>query len=189
MVLRFLPDPGPLGGMDGARAERLLEERTRRLARRGTAPDPAAAAAPVLVVALGEELFGLPLDGVAAVLPAEPPCRLPGSPPEVLGLRARAGRIHAVLDLARLLGLPPGEGEHDVLLRPPPAGGRRLALRVGRALSALAPRRLPGPAGPDPGGPVAFRATLPGGEEPPPVLGVLDLGRLLRPYASPQPGA
>ncbi|TPG60429.1 chemotaxis protein CheW [Roseomonas nepalensis] len=186
MVLRFLPDPGLLGGMDEARAERLLEERTRRLAGRGTRRE--AAGAPVLVVALGGELFGLPLDGVAAVLAAEPPCRLPGSPPEVLGLRARAGRIHAVLDLARLLGLPGGEGEHDVLLRPPPAGGRRLALRVGRALSALAPRPLPGPASPAPASPVAFRATLPGAGEPP-VLGVIDLGRLLRPYASPLPGA
>lgn len=190
MIRRFLPEPGPLGGMDEARAARLLDERTRLLARRGAALE-GPAAAPVLVVALAEELFGLPLDGVAAVLPAEPPCRLPGSPPEVLGLRARAGRIHAVLDLARLLGLPRNgaPGEHDVLLRPLTAGGRRLALRVGRALSALAPQPLANPSSSDMDSAIAFRATLPGGGEPPPLLGVLDLGRLLLPYAAPQPGA
>ena len=191
MITRLLPDPGLLGQMDEAHAARLLDERTRLLARRGAAPE-GPAAAPVLVVAVGEELFGLPLDGVAAVLPAEPPCRLPGSPPEVLGLRARAGRIHAVLDLARLLGLSRGNGapgEHDVLLRPLPAGGRRLALRVGRALSAVAPQPLATPSSPDMDSAIAFRATLPGGGEPAPLLGVLDLGRLLLPYAAPQPGA
>ena len=203
MALRFLPDPGILGQIGEAGAARLLEERARFLAGRGRASAASAAtslAAPVLVVALGEELFGLPLDRVAAVLPAEATSPLPGSPPEVLGLRARAGRIHAVLDLARVLGLEDGglendgpeggAGGHDVLLRPLPAG-RRLALRVGRALSAVGSRPLPpglAPAGA--ADVVAFRATVPGeAEEARRTVGVLDLDRLLLPYAAPLPGA
>ncbi|MBI0535830.1 chemotaxis protein CheW [Roseomonas sp. KE2513] len=197
MALRFLPDPGVLGQLGEARAARLLEERTRLLARRGEGPS-APPAAPVLVVALGEELLGLPLARVAAVLPAEAASPLPGSPAEVLGLRARAGRIHAVLDLAWMLGLEGGAGEHDVLLRPlpiagiSPTAGRRLALRVGRALSAVAPQPLPPELGPqDAAGVIAFRATIPGteAEDAHRMVGVLDLDRLLLPYAAPLPGA
>ncbi|SHJ80137.1 Chemotaxis signal transduction protein [Roseomonas rosea] len=184
MALRFLPDPGVIGAIGEDRAARLLEERTRQLARRGTAAPNLAA--PVLLLALGEELFGLPLEGAAEVLPSEPPCPLPGSPPAVLGLRARVGRLHAVLDLAALLGLgsQAGAGEHDVLLRPlagAPAG-RRLALRVGRVLASAAPMPLPADrAPPSPPG-IAFHGLLPGDDA---VIAVLDLDRLLRPYAAP----
>ena len=227
MVLRFLPDPGLLGQMDPVRAGRLLDERARLLARRslggGAGPWPEAGvgseagvgtgAGAVLVVALygegfAEELFGLPLDRVAAVMAAEPACPLPGSPAAVLGLRARAGRMHAVLDLAALLGMPRGRRGHDVLLRPLPrggaggalaGGGRRLALRVGRALLAAPAQALPGggepvragsgpgggPGGGEFGGVVGFRATIADGtaEAGRRVLGVLDLDRLLRAYA------
>ncbi|HEY8610128.1 MAG TPA: hypothetical protein VIL69_02415, partial [Roseomonas sp.] len=109
------------------------------------------------------------------------------------GLRARAGRLHAVLDLATLLGVTPDPvgGGHDVLLRPLPGSppGRRLALRVGRALSAISPLPLPPERAPaSPGGAVAFHAML--GDSAPEeetLLAVLDLDRLLRPYAAPSP--
>ena len=207
MALRFLPDPGVLGAIDEDRAARLLDERAETLARRG-APEPPAAP-PVLLLAVGAETFGIPLDRVAEVLPAEPPCALPGSPPAVLGLRARAGRLHAVLDLAALLGLAarPGGGHgagpaeighaetgHDVLLRPLPGAppARRLALRVGRVLSAESPVPLPPHRAPaSPGGAVAYHATLPapdaGDGRDAPVVAVLDLDRLLRPLAVPTP--
>ncbi|MBB5694617.1 chemotaxis protein CheW [Muricoccus pecuniae] len=212
------PATGPesLGTLGEARAARLMEERARRLAARGAAA-PAVTAAPVLLVALGGETFGLPLDGVAEVLPAEPPCPLPGSPPAVLGLRARAGRVHTLLDLAALLGLPLGAaGAHDVLLRPLPGfpAGRRLALRVGRALSAASPLPLPPERAPTrPDGAVAFHAALaaptlspasgavalaasglaaPAAPSAPDAaegarVAVLDLARLLRPLATPSP--
>jgi purine-binding chemotaxis protein CheW len=199
MPLRFLPDPGFLDGLDETRAARLLEERAERLARRGvTATAPPMA--PVLLLAAGGETFGLDLLRVAEVLPAEPPYPLPGSPPAVLGLRARAGRLHAVLDLAALLGLTPlgaeegPSGGHDVLLRRDPrsaTGARRFALRVGRALGAQAPLPLPPErTPPSPGGAVAFHARLPEAET---ILAVLDIDRLLRPFApsslSPDHGA
>ncbi|MBP0491330.1 chemotaxis protein CheW [Pararoseomonas indoligenes] len=189
MVLRFLPDPTILGAIGEARTARLLEERAEALARRG-APEPPRGA-PVLLIAVGAENFGLPLSRVAEVLPAEPPCPLPGAPAAMLGLRARAGRLYAVLDLAALTGAvpdapSPGDapegGGHDVLLRPGP-GGRRLALRVARALSAAEPQPLPPERAPaSPGGAVAFHALLP---ETGAVLAVLDLDRLLRSYAAP----
>ncbi|MBP0443421.1 chemotaxis protein CheW [Roseomonas sp. SSH11] len=184
MALRFLPDPGIIGAIGEDRATRLIEERTERLARRGT-PGPALSD-PVLLLAVGEESFGLPLVRAAEVLPAEPPCPLPGSPPEVLGLRARAGRLHTVLDLATLLGVAAqGEaGGHDVLLRPlpgmPPA--RRLALRVGRVLSAASPLPLPPDRAPPVLAGIAFHAVLLGRGT---LLAVIDIEGLLRPYAAP----
>jgi purine-binding chemotaxis protein CheW len=231
MTQRPLPAPEILGDLGEARVARLLEERAERLARRGAAPQ-VAAAAPVLVLAVGAERFGLDLRHVAEVLPVAPPTPLPGSPPAVLGLRARGGRLHTVLDLATLLGIIPDRSEasaggHDVLLRPGPraagtTGNRRFALRVGRALAAQAPLPLPPEhAPPSTSGAVAFHArlqspashspglavaealgALPGAEalraspeaetETETILAVLDLDRLLRPFAassSPAPGA
>jgi len=111
---RLVPEPGISGALDAASAARLLEERARRLARPPERDAGGGALPPVLLLAVGDGIFGLPLGHVAGVLAAAPVCPLPGAPPEVLGLRARAGRLHAVLDLARLLGLPgagmPGAG-------------------------------------------------------------------------------
>ncbi|MFH5925813.1 chemotaxis protein CheW [Roseomonas xinghualingensis] len=202
MPLRLLPEPAVLGTLDEARAARLLEERTQHLARRRTAPDRPTVS-PVLLLTVGGETFGVDLHRVAEVLPAEPPTPLPGSPPVILGLRSRAGRLHAVLDLAALLGLAPGgrdagSGGHDVLLRPDPRsanGTRRFALRVDRALAAQAPLPLPPDRTPaSPGGAVAFHAMIPAeaGAGAETVLAVLDLDRLLQGFApapSPPPPA
>jgi purine-binding chemotaxis protein CheW len=190
MPLRFLPDPGFLGGLDDARSARLLAERAERLARRGAAA-PVPPMAPVLLLAAGGETFGIDLLRVAEVLPAEPACPLPGSPPAILGLRARAGRLHAVLDLAALLGLGAGpadaaSGGHDVLLRPDPrsTGARRFALRVGRALAAEAPLPLPPDRSPpSPAGAVAFHARIPADDGAETLLAVLDIDRLLQAFA------
>jgi purine-binding chemotaxis protein CheW len=194
MPLRFLPEPTLLGALDEARTARLLEERTRLLARRmpAEAASVGDASAPVLVLALGRETFGLDLALVAEVVPAEPTSLIPGAPPAILGLRARAGRLHSVLDLAALLGLPPygaAGQQHDVLLRQSGStgpGGRRFALRVDRALSAQRPvpvaaDRAPARAG----GPVAFHALLPNDAAESTLIAVLDLGRLLQPYLRP----
>jgi len=193
MPLRLLPEPAVLGTLDETRVARLLEERTGRLARRGAAPERPTIS-PVLLLAVGGETFGVDLRRVAEVLPAEPPTPLPGSPPAILGLRSRAGRLHAVLDLAALLGLAPGAGQsgsggHDILLRPDPrsaTGTRRFALRVGRAMAAQAPMPLPPDRTPaSPGGAVGFHAMIPaeaeGGAET--IIAILDIDRLLQGFA------
>jgi len=200
MALRFLPDPGILGAIGEARAARLLEERAAALARRTDRASGPAPAAPVLVLSVGAERFGLPLDRAAEVLAAEPTTPLPGAPSALLGLRARAGRLYAVLDLARLLDLPergpdrdPGTaGGHDVLLRPLPGAppGRRLALRVGRVMAALPPLPLPPDRTPPTPAGIAFHALIPEGTgDGTALLAVLDLESLLRSLAAPLPAS
>ncbi|WP_426959312.1 chemotaxis protein CheW [Muricoccus radiodurans] len=183
MALRLLPEPGAVGALDGDRLHRLLDSRARALAAR-TPPQHGAEGEPVLLLMLGAETYGLPLAAVAEVLPAAPPSPIPGAPAAVLGLRARAGRLYSVLDLGLLLGGGAGEAgaiRHDVLLRPLPARpSRRLALRVDRAEATARPTPIV-----DSGtsaGSVAFRAALPA--EGAPLVAVLDLERLLRPYLS-----
>lgn len=177
-----------------ARAERLLEERTRHLAartRNGAAAEPTQS---VLVCALGEEFYGLPVSVAAHVLPATPCAPLPGAPPAVLGLLGRAGQVFSVLDLGLALGRagaarPEVADGHILLLRHAP---RRFALRVDRVLGVAEVRLLaqPGPAGPERA--VSGHAWLPpallpsaiqtGGRRP--VLALIELGRLLQPYLS-----
>ena len=97
------------------------------------APPPEVA---YLVCACGSERYGLPLAGVAQVLPMRPCTPVPGAGPAMVGLIGLSGQVVGVIGLARALGRPeparagdrpPG---HLVLLR----GAHALALRVDRAI-------------------------------------------------------
>lgn len=59
----------------------------------------------VLLVPVGDDTYALPLDRVDGVLEPRPLTRLPEAPRSVLGLVNVRGRVVAVLDPARLLGL------------------------------------------------------------------------------------
>ncbi|MFT8246001.1 chemotaxis protein CheW [Roseomonas sp. BN140053] len=189
MVLRLLaPEPS----LDAARAERLLDERTEQLARRG-APVPAVARAAVLACAVGRECYGLPLAALGGVIPAGAPAPVPGAPPALLGLFGRSARLFAVLDLGLLVGAaepgaprPETSGTgHWVLLR---GGPRGLALRVDRALAAVEVSLLDRGAGT---GAVAAHGLAPAGQlgAGETAVAVLDLDRLLRPFRGPLPAA
>lgn len=183
-----------------ARAERLMDERTRSLAGRARADAAQDAAHPVLSViacALGDEFYGLPLAMAAHVLPAAPCVPLPGAPPAMLGLLGRTGQVFSVLDLGLALGRPAARPEaasdpalhgrmmegHVVLLRHAP---RRFALRVDRVLGVAEVAPLQQPGQPVAERMVAGHAWLPpalaGGRRP--VLGLIDMDRLLQPYLS-----
>ncbi|MBO1074194.1 chemotaxis protein CheW [Roseomonas marmotae] len=190
MPLRILPphETGP------DRATRILDARTRQLASRGARRASGPVSAPLLLCALGVETYGLPLSGVAQVVPFAPCTPAPGQPAAMLGFHGRAGQIFLVLDLALALGMAaPPPGGHLLLLR---QGGRRFALRVDRALATAGAlpvveaesghRAAPGP--------VTSHVMAPAGlAGPAPVLtGVIDPERLLRPFLAspaPSPGA
>jgi chemotaxis signal transduction protein len=111
-----------------ARAEYILDERTRRLAARGG--DEAARRPTVtrLVFAVGANLYGLPLDSVTRIRRSDRVGVAPSSAAAVLGLTGDAGRVVTVLDLATLLGAAaPAAGEDYLLVLAPP---RDAALRV-----------------------------------------------------------
>lgn len=188
MPLRILPLPQS----SETRAARILDARTRHLARRGAARETGPVSPPLLLCMLGHETYGLPLTSVAQVVPFAPCTPAPGQPAAMLGFHGRAGQIFTVLDLGPALGMGTArEGGHLLLLRHAP---RRFALRVDRALSAAeslplveaeaardaAPNQ---PAEPRHGA-IASHAMAPAGLAGPgaALVGLIDLDRLLRPF-------
>lgn len=121
---------------DAARDRDIRAARTRALARRRDAAEPARPTLPYLVCACGDDRIGLPLPAVAQVLPGRPCTPVPGAGPALAGIVALSGRIVPVIGLARALGRPDSSGETDhhlVLLRGEPP----IALAVGRALAIV----------------------------------------------------
>lgn len=62
----------------------------------------------VVLVSLGDELYGLDVQYVSAVNPRESLTRVPRLPEWVAGITNIRGQILSVIDLRRYLGLPPG---------------------------------------------------------------------------------
>lgn len=116
-------------GLDPTRAARVL---ARRAAQLGTDRSPVMAGLSVMVWALGEERFAVPLLDIAAVIAAGRTTPVPGAPPALIGLASRRGRLVNVVDPAPALGLAKRRSEegHWLLLR---GTSPKLALRVDRA--------------------------------------------------------
>jgi purine-binding chemotaxis protein CheW len=136
----------------------------------------------VLVFEVGGQRHGLPVADVQEILPVVTVTPVPEAPPLVEGIINLRGTVIPVLDTRRRLRLPARAAaytDHLVVAR---AGGRRVALRVDRALDLVrfgagdvadAEAVLPGAGG------VARVAKLPDG-----LVLVHDLGTLLSPAES-----
>jgi len=97
---------------DGARLQALLRRRAARLAERrlDAVVEPTVE---ILGFQLGAEWCGLPLTVVAEVQPFRRCTPVPGLVPEVLGVINLRGQIRPVLDLRRLVGAKPADGEAE----------------------------------------------------------------------------
>ncbi len=115
----------------GTFAERILEARTLALARRGLEADPKNGQLPPrLVCGTGDRLFALEPDAVAGVQPYRChrlPLLVPAASGTMLGAFSHNGRIHSLLELARLFGSADGDA---------PAGGGVMLLLRGEAPDA-----------------------------------------------------
>ena len=80
--------------------------------------DPAAEPERMVLLAVGEHRFGVPIARVREVIPARAYTPLPGSGAHVCGLINLRGRIVTVVDLGARLGLPPVRGlpEHSIVI-------------------------------------------------------------------------
>ena len=110
-------DEGAQAARDLGRVQRIKEERALQLARRVAARRRAGAqrqgALRLLVVRLGQERYGLPLDGVEGIRFPTSITPLPGAPPFVAGVACLAGEALTVLALGRLLGALTRASEED----------------------------------------------------------------------------
>jgi len=117
---------------DGQAVREVLAERARSIAR----PEAGAEAVEsrsLLVVALGRERYGLPVEHVREIRPLDTLARVPGVGDHWLGLTNARGQLVAVLDLARHLGLDGGAGDDPHLVLVESDG-----LVVGLAVQAVA---------------------------------------------------
>jgi purine-binding chemotaxis protein CheW len=169
-------------------AARIVDSRTRQLAaRRGRDTEPAPPGEALLICALGAENYGIPISAVLRVVPFAPCTPAPGAPPAMLGFFGRAGQVFIVLDLGIALGLAGSPGGitapegHLLLLR---HGPRRFALRVDRALGAVAGLQAGDAATAAPHRAVIGHGLAPAGLAGPTAMlvGLIDPERLLRPF-------
>jgi purine-binding chemotaxis protein CheW len=168
-----------------ARQQQLLDQRTRMLARRPQ--DVEAAGAPILMCEAGGTLYGLAMGDIAEVLPFRPCAPLSGANPAMLGLFVHGGRMISALDLGGALNAPRVEGAaadgHLLLVR---GFTPSVALRVDRVIGTADIRRVASGDIADGGGDrdaiVAYGQSI--ADPSLPLAGLIDLGRLLRPFLS-----
>ncbi|WP_181704716.1 chemotaxis protein CheW [Chthonobacter rhizosphaerae] len=103
------------------RRRRILDARTRELARGGRSAPAAPRGTAQLLVETGGTVFGVPLAATRGVTPAGAVAPLPGTHPAVVGIAHQAGRFVGVIDLSAALALPAAErAGFLVLLRSEP---------------------------------------------------------------------
>ena len=81
-----------------------------------------------VIVALGEELYGIPVLSVETILRDPKPVRMPKSPKMLLGVFELRGRTLASIDLRLRLELPEHEGDSNHVVVNTPVGP--VSLRV-----------------------------------------------------------
>ena len=138
----FLPRPAPFSGAIVWKGEIALELAVATL---GLAPLAAAAELPAPAVdagtaserelrfARGDRAFAVPLSLLVQVLEAPRVAPVPLAPPSHLGLLYHGRALHPLLDVAALLGEPPGPPPRRALLLD--AGGTAVAVAADRVLA------------------------------------------------------
>lgn len=116
------------------RMEAVWKERARRLAQSPNLAGVGQSTRPVVVVGIGKERYGIPIEDVAEVFPPLRPTPVPGAPALFSGVVNVHGEIRPVLDLRRLLGIAAGvdtvrngDPRRVLLLR---KDGREMALEI-----------------------------------------------------------
>jgi chemotaxis signal transduction protein len=123
------------GEMSPARARRITAARAERLAVRGI-EIAIVATRSVLLCETAGGLVGLSLNLVSQVTPVSRIAAAPRSHPAVIGVLSQAGKLHAVLDLAVLLGAastPAASGQILVLADAPSPTALRVDTVLGVA--------------------------------------------------------
>lgn len=91
-----------------SRMEAVWRERARRLSQSPELARGGQSTLTVVVVGIGKECYGIPIEDVAEVFPPLRPTPVPGAPASFSGVINVHGEIRPVLDLGRLLGITAG---------------------------------------------------------------------------------
>jgi len=117
---------------DTCRIEEAYRNRATQMARRRTERAADARTITVLVFSLGTETYGISITDLAEVLPTATCTPVPRAAAEIEGVINLRGELRSVIDLRRILSLPPAadaSGSCILMLR---NEGNEIGLRVGR---------------------------------------------------------
>lgn len=154
---------------------KVLEERAAALARSSDEDEPSGETIGMLVLAVGDERYGVEVKDVQEIEPLDKLTPIPGTPAFWAGVVNLRGSLYPVLDVERYLGLPASEAAEN----PKVALVSRAGLSVGLLVDDVAEIRKV--SGSEIGPPVAdglSKAEVVRGVTPD-MLSVLDLGALL----------
>jgi purine-binding chemotaxis protein CheW len=117
---------------DSGRIEQVYRQRAVQMAKRHTQRAASGQTITVLVFSLGAETYGLPITDLAEVLPTTNCTPVPRASAEIEGVINLRGELRSVIDLRRLLSLPPAADESASCILMLRNGGDEVGLRVGR---------------------------------------------------------
>ncbi len=95
------------------------------------------AGAQFVTLSLAEQLFGVPVSGVRAILRAQPLTRIPLASPEIAGALNLRGRIVTAIDLRRRLKLPAAPAGWSPMSLVTERDGELYALQVDQVCEVL----------------------------------------------------
>jgi purine-binding chemotaxis protein CheW len=108
---------------DAGKIDRVYRERATQMAKRRTRTAANARTTDLLVFSLGVETYGIAISDIVEVLPSTRCTPVPRAAAEIAGVINLRGELRSVIDLRRLLSMPPAADE---------PGGNILMLRNGR---------------------------------------------------------
>lgn len=117
---------------DPARIEEAYRRRATQMAKRHAERVTSVQTVTVLVFSLGTETYGLPINDLAEVLPPTKCTPVPRAAAEVEGVINLRGELRSVIDLRRLLSLPPATDESASCILMLRNAGDEVGLKVGR---------------------------------------------------------
>lgn len=117
---------------DPERIEEVYRRRAAQMAKRHTERATSAQSITVLVFSLGAETYGLSIADLAEVLPTTKCTPVPRASAEIEGVINLRGELRSVIDLRRLLSLPPAADESASCILMLRNGGDEVGLRTGR---------------------------------------------------------
>lgn len=117
---------------DTGKIDRVYRDRAVQLAKRRTRAVTDARTITVLVFSLGLETYGIAIADLVEVLPSTRCTPVPRAPAEVAGVINLRGELRSVIDLRRLLSMPPADEEPASCILMLRNGRDEVGLRVGQ---------------------------------------------------------
>ena len=117
---------------DAEKIDRVYKDRAIQMAKRRAGAATNEGTISVLVFSLGQETYGIAISDLVEVLPSTKCTPVPRAPAEIAGVINLRGELRSVIDLRRLLSLPPAADEPVSCILMLRNGRDEVGLKVGQ---------------------------------------------------------